>query len=177
MPNRRQLLKYFAALSAASLGGGMLSQSAAARVIGWKNWSGSQSCIPSARLAPASLPELQQLVAESLGPIRPVGAGHSFSPLVPTDGQIVSLARLSGLVSHDPDRLRATFQAGTQMSAMGAPLHEVGQALINMPDIDEQVIAGAIATGTHGTGANIGGIAELCHRAGNGDRYRRTYTV
>ena len=161
MPNRRQLLKYFAALSAASFGGGMLSQSAAARVIGWKNWSGSQSCVPSARLAPASLPELQQLVAESVGPIRPVGAGHSFSPLVPTDGQIVSLARLSGLVSHDPDRLRATFQAGTQMSAMGAPLHEVGQALINMPDIDEQVIAGAIATGTHGTGANIGGLPSF----------------
>ena len=78
MPNRRQLLKYFAAFSAASVGGGMLSQSAAARVIAWKNWSGSQSCVPSARLAPASVPELQQLVAESLVPIRPVGAGHSF---------------------------------------------------------------------------------------------------
>ena len=73
----------------------------------------------------------------------------------------MSLSRLNGLVSHDPDQLRATFLAGTQMSAMGAPLHEVGQALINMPDIDEQVIAGAIATGTHGTGANIGGLPSF----------------
>ena len=161
MPNRRQLLKFFAALSVANLGRGLVSQPAAARVIPWKNWSGSQSCIPSARLAPASLAELQQLVAESVGPIRPVGAGHSFSPLVPTDGKIISLARLSGLVSHDPVGLRATFQAGTQMSAMGDPLHDVGQALINMPDIDEQVIAGAIATGTHGTGANIGGLPSF----------------
>jgi FAD-linked oxidoreductase len=93
--------------------------------------------------------------------MRPVGAGHSFTPLVPTDGDIISLARLSGLVGHDAATLQATFHAGTQLSAMGAPLHEVGQALINMPDIDEQVLAGAIATGTHGTGAGIGGLPSF----------------
>ena len=162
MPGRRQFLKYFAAATASAVaGGGVFSPPVSARTIAWKNWSGSQSCVPRARLAPASLDELQQLVSASAGPIRPVGAGHSFTPLVPTDGDIVSLARLSGLLEHDPETLQATFQAGTQLSAMGAPLHEVGQALVNMPDIDEQVLAGAIATGTHGTGAGIGGLPSF----------------
>ena len=160
MPSRRQILKLFAA-AAATGGGGRLSQASSSRVIEWKNWSGSQSCVPRARLAPGTLEELQQLVAGSSGPIRPVGAGHSFTPLVPTEGEIISLARISGLVEHDSASLQATFHAGTQLSAIGAPLHEVGQALVNMPDIDEQVLAGAIATGTHGTGADIGGLPSF----------------
>ena len=81
------------------------------------------------------------------------------------------------LPSHDPEGLRATFQAGTQMSAMGDPLHDVGQALINMPDIDEQVIAGAIATGTHGTGANIGGLPSFVTGLEIVTADRRTHTV
>ncbi|MFB3076836.1 MAG: FAD-binding protein, partial [Lysobacterales bacterium] len=162
MPGRRQFLKLFAAATASGIAGGSwLSQTASSRVIEWKNWSGSQSCVPRARLAPATLQELQQLVASSNGPIRPVGAGHSFTPLVPTEGDIVSLARLSGLIEHDRASLQATFHAGTRLSAIGTPLHEVGQALINMPDIDEQTLAGAIATGTHGTGAGIGGLPSF----------------
>ena len=156
---RRQFLKMLA-MTAAAGGSGLTPQLAFAerKPIGWRNWSGSQSCQPRARLAPANLAELQQLVRDSAGPLRPVGAGHSFTALVPTDGEIVSLARISGLIDHDAEKQQATFFAGTQLSAMGGPLHEVGQALINMPDIDEQVLAGALATGTHGTGAEITGL-------------------
>ncbi len=123
--------------------------------IPWRNWSGSQQCLPSARHAPADIAELQTLIRDCSSTLRPVGAGHSFTSLVPTDGEIVSLARISGLIDQNPDTLEATFYAGTQLSAIGAPLHEVGQALINMPDIDEQILAGAMATGTHGTGATL----------------------
>jgi FAD-linked oxidoreductase len=160
MLGRREILKAFATASVLGAGG-VMSPAASSRVIEWKNWSGSQSCVPRARVAPATLGELQQFVADSAGPIRPVGAGHSFTPLVPTDGDIVSLARISGIVDHDPATLQATFHAGTQLSGLGEPLHEVGQALVNMPDIDEQVLAGAIATGTHGTGAGIGGLPSF----------------
>ena len=154
---RRQFLKILAAAAAA---GAVSPQWAAAerKPIGWRNWSGSQSCQPRSRLAPASVAELQQVIRDSSGPLRPVGAGHSFTALVPTDGDILSLARISGLIDHDAQSQQATFYAGTQLSAMGGPLHEIGQALINMPDIDEQVLAGALATGTHGTGAGITGL-------------------
>jgi hypothetical protein len=58
----------------------------AAPPLPWRNWSGSQECLPAARVAPASLAELQELIASGSGVVRPVGAGHSFSALVPTDG-------------------------------------------------------------------------------------------
>ena len=126
------------------------------RKLPWRNWSGSQRCVPDARKAPASIAELQELVRSSKGVIRPVGAGHSFTALVPTDGTIVSLARMGGLVSHDPAALQATVKAGTRLGDLGQPLEDIGQALINMPDIDEQTLAGCLATATHGTGTGIG---------------------
>jgi FAD-linked oxidoreductase len=81
-----------------------------------------------------------------------VGSGHSFTPLVPTDGQIVVIDQLSGMLDHDEDKLQATFGAGTRLGDMGAPLWDVGQAMLNLPDIDRQTLAGATATATHGTG-------------------------
>ena len=128
----------------------------AARRLPWRNWSGSQQCLPAARVAPASVAELQELVAGAEGVVRAVGAGHSFTALVPTDGTIVSLSRLSGVLSHDPGTLQATLWAGSRLGDIGAPLEQAGQALVNMPDIDEQTLAGCLATATHGTGTGIG---------------------
>ena len=159
MLNRRGML---AALVAAAFGSKVAVLPAAEvapgsqRRLPWRNWSGSQQCLPAARVAPASVAELQELLAGGSGVVRAVGAGHSFTPLVPTDGTILSLARLSGMVSHDPVTLQATLWAGSRLGDIGAPLEQAGQALVNMPDIDEQTIAGCLATATHGTGANIG---------------------
>jgi FAD-linked oxidoreductase len=105
--------------------------------------------------------ELQAMLASTSGPVRPVGAGHSFSPLVPTEGTIVSLSRLSGIIEHDPSTLQATLWAGTRLGDIGQPLEDLGQALINMPDIDEQSLAGSLATATHGTGASIGCMSDF----------------
>lgn len=129
--------------------------------IPWKNWSGSQVCYPEFRKAPATIDALQELVNHTKGTIRPVGSGHSFTPLVPTDDTIVSLARLSGLVSHDSKKNQATILAGTRLGDIGEPLAAVNQALLNMPDIDEQSLAGALGTATHGTGENIGCMSSF----------------
>ena len=159
MLNRRGMLT---ALVAAALGSKVAVLPAAdaapgsQRRLPWRNWSGSQQCLPAARVAPASVAELQELLAGGSGVVRAVGAGHSFTPLVPTDGTILSLSRLNGMVSHDPATLQATLWAGSRLGDIGAPLEQVGQALVNMPDIDEQTIAGCLATATHGTGADIG---------------------
>jgi FAD-linked oxidoreductase len=118
----------------------------------WRNWSGALVCEPAGRFSPGSEAELAEFFSTTAGPVRPVGAGHSFSPLVPTDGHLVVLDRLSGLLSHDPAALQATFGAGTRLGDIGAPLEAVGQAMLNLPDIDRQTLAGATATATHGTG-------------------------
>tara|TARA_R110002072_G_scaffold13418_2_gene56113 strand:- start:5145 stop:6512 length:1368 start_codon:yes stop_codon:yes gene_type:complete len=118
----------------------------------WRNWSGGVVAHPKARFSPTSDAELAEFFTTTLGQVRPVGSGHSFTPLVPTDGHLVVLDQLTGLLNHDPTELTATFAAGTRLGDMGNKLNDIGQAMFNLPDIDRQTLAGATATGTHGTG-------------------------
>jgi FAD-linked oxidoreductase len=129
-----------------------LAASAPSGTIPWRNWSGGQFAEPASRFAPTNEDELVSWLGSASGVLRPVGAGHSFTPLVPTNGHLLVLDKLSGLIAHDAELLRATFGAGTRLGDMGAPLERIGQASLNLPDIDRQTLAGAISTGTHGTG-------------------------
>lgn len=157
-PARRRLLQGVAASALLTLvGRGVAPARAAppARPIPWRNWSGGQSCLPAARLAPASEMEIADLLRTSTGSVRVAGSGHSFSALVPTDGTLLSLGRLTGMIGHDAAARTSTWHAGTRMGDMGAALKSVGLALPNMADIDYQTLAGAIATSTHGTGTRF----------------------
>lgn len=161
MVSRRQLLQRASLLGAClALPGRSLWAAETPRPIPWRNWSGAQSCLPLERAAPQNLDELVQLIRKATGKIRPVGSGHSFSALVPTNDTLLSLGHFSGLLAHDAQTLQAEFGAGTPMSSMGAPLRDVGQALINMADTDYQTLAGAIATSTHGTGIGFGSYSS-----------------
>ena len=91
--------------------------------------------------------------------VRPVGAGHSFAPLVQTDGLIVSLDKLQGIVGIDRTRCIARLRAGTRLSAIGPALAAHGLAMENLGDINVQSIAGATSTGTHGSGITLGNLA------------------
>ena len=156
--SRRQLLQRSAvagAFIAMSSNPALAQLARAPRLIPWRNWSGAQSCLPLERLAPKDLEELVQVIRQAPGKIRPVGSGHSFSALVPTDGTLLSLSFFNGLLDHDASTLQATFAAGTPMSRMGPALKAIGQALPNMADIDYQTLAGAISTSTHGTGVGF----------------------
>ena len=136
------------------------------RLLPWQNWSGYQSSLPSQRIAPETETALAELLTSTAGTVRPVGSGHSFTPLVPTDDTIVSLRHFSGLLEHDTAAMTAVVGAGTKLGSLGAPLHDAGQALINMPDVDAQTLAGSMATATHGTGAGLGAL----HTAATGFR-------
>lgn len=124
-------------------------------VIEWRNWSGYRSCVPEDRWAPADEVELAAEIAGKPGPLRAVGAGHSFSNIVPTDGTLISLDRLSGLISYDAATNRARFKAGTRLYQVAEALEAEDRALFNMPDINKQTFAGAISTATHGTGRGL----------------------
>jgi FAD/FMN-containing dehydrogenase len=88
------------------------------------------------------------------------GAGHSFTPICATDGLLLDLTDLSGVIAIDTDRRTATILGGTRIHQMGAPLFEAGLAVANQGDIDVQAIAGAIGTGTHGTGRAFGSFSS-----------------
>lgn len=131
-----------------------------ARKLQWKNWGGNLISHPSAIKAPKSEQEVIDLITSTTGTIRPVGSGHSWSGLVPTDQLIMTLDRVKGVISHDADSMQADVWAGTKLSALGPLLEERGQALQNMSDIDYQTMAGAVATSTHGTGSNLGSLSS-----------------
>jgi len=91
--------------------------------------------------------------------VRAVGAGHSFSPLVHTDGSIVSLDRLQGIIDIDTARRVVHVHAGTRLHTLCPALSAHGLAMENLGDINSQSIAGATSTGTHGTGIKLGNLA------------------
>ncbi|MDR3507811.1 MAG: D-arabinono-1,4-lactone oxidase [Caulobacteraceae bacterium] len=133
------------------------AQDAAGHLL-WRNWSGIRGSYPAQRAAPSSEGELAGLLKTAPAPIRPVGAGHSFTALVPTSGLLLTLDQMSGLVRHDADKLQATVRAGTRLGDLGPALAAIGQEMPNLPDINKQSLAGAISTGTHGTGRGITAI-------------------
>lgn len=118
----------------------------------WRNWSGGLACNPKGRFSPSTEGQLRDFLSSTNGPLRPVGSGHSFTPLVPTDGHLVVIDQLTGVRAHDAQKLQATIGAGTRLGDIGAQLEAVGQSMLNLPDIDRQTLAGATATATHGTG-------------------------
>ena len=133
----------------------------------WSNWSGSVRCEPAETVQPASEAEVVDAVrgAQSRGMgLRVAGAGHSFSALVATDGMLLDLGGLAGIVSIDAGARRAVVRAGTRISALGEPLFLAGLALENQGDVDVQTLAGAIATGTHGTGRKLGCLSTQVER-------------
>ncbi|WP_180040930.1 MULTISPECIES: D-arabinono-1,4-lactone oxidase [unclassified Acinetobacter] len=128
--------------------------------IAWENWSGAQKSIPKSFIQPKNLEQLMEVV-QSQPKIRMVGAGHSFSPLAKTTDTLVSLDHLKGILDIDAERCQSTVQAGTRLFDLGEKLASFDQALINQGDIDRQSLAGAIATGTHGTGLELPCLSAL----------------
>ena len=125
----------------------------------WRNWVGNQAFVARHKNEPASEDELAALVAqaarENLG-VRVAGSGHSFTPVVATSGLLLSLSKMQGVVSADPARKRVTVRTGTRIGDIGRALKGMGLSLANQGDIDTQAIAGALSTGTHGTGLALG---------------------
>ncbi|AWE07404.1 FAD-linked oxidase [Lysinibacillus sp. 2017] len=135
----------------------------------WTNWSESYLAYPSRFFAPHTVEEVCQIVKEQAllnRTIRVTGAAHSFSPVAMPEQTALTLHHLRGLISIDKEAHTATFYAGTYLYEVGPILAEYGLALINMGDIQQQTLAGAISTGTHGTGITLGSFASMVTRWG-----------
>jgi FAD-linked oxidoreductase len=133
----------------------------------WANWAATAACSPARRTSPADAQAVQDDVSAAVGAglrVKPVGAGHSFTDIAVTDGLQLDLRRLSGIVAADTTTGVVTVLAGTCLHELNDALWQRGLALANLGDIDVQTISGAIATGTHGTGARLGGIAAQVRR-------------
>lgn len=129
----------------------------------WSNWAGNVQSTPRVVVTPTSLDELRTALRESRmrgEQVRVAGAGHSFAALCSSTGTVLDLAQLAGIERVDPVTGDATIWAGTRLYDLGEPLLAVGRALMNQGDIDRQAVAGAVATGTHGTGRKYGSFSD-----------------
>jgi FAD-linked oxidoreductase len=131
----------------------------------WRNWARTATARPQRVEMPRDQRELADVVLSAARDglhVRAVGGGHSFTPAAVTDGVQVSLDAMSAVerVAPQPDgTTHVTVGAGIRLAALNAALAERGLAMRNLGDIDKQSIAGAVSTGTHGTGARLGGLA------------------
>ncbi|MEV4169612.1 D-arabinono-1,4-lactone oxidase [Nonomuraea sp. NPDC049709] len=125
------------------------------------NWARNQSGTPAEVRTPASVEDVVRAVRDAAASgrrVRMIGTGHSFTGVALTDGIMLCPGALTGIRSRADDRV--TVLAGTPLRALNELLAEHGLALANMGDITEQTVAGAIQTGTHGTGRDSGGLAD-----------------
>ncbi len=129
----------------------------------WRNWAGDQVCAPQERLRPRSREELAEAIAAAAAAGRKVsvaGSGHSFTETAMTDGTMVDAGAFSGVIDADRSSGLVKVGGGTVLAELNEELHRLGLAMENLGDIDRQTVAGAIATGTHGTGAKLRNISS-----------------
>ncbi|MFC9690631.1 D-arabinono-1,4-lactone oxidase [Kribbella sp. NPDC056951] len=128
----------------------------------FRNWSGTEAATGVEVLRPGSVDELAAAVkaaAEQGKKLKAVGSGHSFTGCAVPEQVMVRLDGLSAITNADQESGRVTVGAGTGLRKLNAGLAAFDLAMANLGDIDKQTISGAISTGTHGTGARLGGIA------------------
>ena len=124
-----------------------------------KNWAGNHTYSTDRVERPARVEELQELVASG-SRVKALGSRHSFTDIGDTDGVLVSLERLPADVTVDAQAATATIGAGAAYGAVVGPLHEQGWALGNLASLPHISVAGAVATGTHGSGDRTASLAS-----------------
>ncbi len=126
----------------------------------WSNWATSVVASPARMVKPRTRRELAEVLRGARTPVRTVGSGHSFVPLCATDQHMLRLDGLQGVITIDAERRRVTLHAGTKLWRIGEAVRSFGLAMPSLGDIDRQSLAGALATGTHGTGRSVRNLSS-----------------
>ena len=129
----------------------------------WTNWGRCADAHPVRTAHPTSTAEVVQIVRDAVAAgltVKAVGASHSFTAIAATDGVQLTLDRMTAIVATDTDLGRVRVQAGISLHDLNPLLNARGLALPNLGDVDPQSVAGAVSTGTHGTGGHLFGISK-----------------
>jgi L-gulono-1,4-lactone dehydrogenase len=121
----------------------------------WRNWSGLEASYPDVVVHPGSPEAVVAAVDQARTDgttVKMVGTGHSFTAIGTPEQTMLRPDRLSGILAVDRDAMTVTALAGTPLHVLNTELERLGLSLHNMGDIADQTLAGAISTGTHGTG-------------------------
>jgi FAD/FMN-containing dehydrogenase len=124
----------------------------------WTNWLGNQRAAPVELVTPASVAEVVDVVARARArrlSVRVVGAGAGWSPLVPVDGCLLSMAALRAVQNVDTARQRITVEAGALLGSVVDVAARHGLSLRSPSMYLGLSVGGLIATGSHGTGRDV----------------------
>ena len=124
----------------------------------YTNWAGNIRFGAARTHRPTTVEQLQELVAASPS-ARALGSGHSFSPIADTPGDLIQLDALPHTVQIDPANQVVTVSAAVAYAELAARLDKEGFALPNLASLPHISVAGACATGTHGSGNSNGSLA------------------
>ncbi|MDQ7910529.1 D-arabinono-1,4-lactone oxidase [Phytohabitans sp. ZYX-F-186] len=130
----------------------------------WRNWAGNQHATPATLIRPTSIDEVTAAIQQAgvAGRrIKAVGSGHSFTDIALAEDISLDLSGIGSTLSVDRESRVVSAPAGMSLRALNEALAAHGLALPNLGDIDVQTIAGAISTGTHGTGAAYGCLSTF----------------
>jgi L-gulonolactone oxidase len=128
----------------------------------WRNWSGLATAHPAQVITPRDAEEVVDAVVAARRQrltVKMPGSGHSFTGIACAQGLLLRPDAMRGIVSVDREAMTVTVLAGTPLHALNSGLEALGLSLHNMGDIAEQTVAGAIATGTHGTGGQVASLS------------------
>jgi alditol oxidase len=123
-----------------------------------RNWAGNVSYGAARFHEPISVAHLQSVVAAGTE-VRCIGTRHSFNTIADTDGDLVSLSAVPRVVDLDTRACTVTVDGGITYAELASHLHERGWALKNLASLPHISVAGACATGTHGSGVGNGNLA------------------
>jgi len=129
----------------------------------WQNWAGNQQVTPRRVATPRTTEEVAGAVRTAAGDgltVRMTGTGHSFTGAALAEGVLLRPNGLTAVRSVDTASGLVTVEAGLPLHRLNRILDEHGLALANMGDIQEQTVAGALQTATHGTGRDAAGLAS-----------------
>ena len=129
----------------------------------WRSWSGLSTARPTSVLTPRDVGEVVDAVVAAHrqgGTVKMVGSGHSFTDIAVAVGLLLRPDLLSGITRVDRDAMTVTVLAGTPLHVLNARLSGLGLGLHNMGDIDRQTVAGAVSTGTHGSGGRWASLSD-----------------
>ena len=123
-----------------------------------KNWAGNIKFQDSKTIAPKSITEIQDIVRTN-PKVKARGTAHCFNTIADTKHLALLLDQMPKEIIINKEKKSVTVSAGLKYGEVAEELHKNGWALHNLASLPHISIAGAIATGTHGSGSNNGSLA------------------
>ncbi|MEV6927167.1 FAD-binding protein [Dactylosporangium sp. NPDC051485] len=123
-----------------------------------RNWAGNIEFGPARVHRPETVEEVRRIVAGAER-VRVLGTGHSFNPIADTPGDLISVAGLPADIRIDRERGTVSVAGGVRYGELARALDAAGYALHNLGSLPHISVAGAVATGTHGSGVGLGNLA------------------